>query len=218
MPCEKISTDDIGKGTDNRQFIKNVGFYIRQGTGQEAVHMDLRIEKTERGIKNAFIELRSRKPLEKITVKELCELACINKSTFYSHYKDIYDLSDSMEAEVVRSITNSISHPEYIMERPAEFTRELFLAYLSQNALTMILFSGSQRNHLVDRIETSIKEMVFKEYPEFRNDEKWNIILSYCIQGGYHTFQRNREGDRNTLIATIGKITEAVQELYEKFM
>lgn len=180
--------------------------------------MDLRIEKTERGIKNAFIELRSKKPLEKITVKELCEMACINKSTFYSHYKDIYDLSDSMEDEVVRSITNSISHPEYIMERPAEFTRELFLAYLSQNALTMILFSGSQRNHLVDRIETSIKEMVFKEYPELRNDEKWNIILSYCIQGGYHTFQRNREGDRNTLIATIGKITEAVQELYEKFM
>ena len=50
--------------------------------------MDLRIEKTERGIKNAFIELRSRKPLEKITVKELCESARINKSTFYAHYKD----------------------------------------------------------------------------------------------------------------------------------
>ena len=53
--------------------------------------MDLRIEKTERGIKNAFIELRSKKPLEKITVKELCESARINKSTFYAHYKDIYD-------------------------------------------------------------------------------------------------------------------------------
>ena len=51
--------------------------------------MDLRVEKTERGIKNAFIELRSKKPLEKITIKELCELACINKSTFYSHYRDI---------------------------------------------------------------------------------------------------------------------------------
>ena len=54
--------------------------------------MDLRIEKTEKGIKNAFIELRSKKPLEKITVRELCEIARINKSTFYSHYKDIYDL------------------------------------------------------------------------------------------------------------------------------
>ena len=176
--------------------------------------MDLRVEKTERGIKNAFIELRSRKPLEKITVKELCELAYINKSTFYSHYKDIYELSDSMEEEVVRSITNSISHPEYIMENPAEFTRELFLAYLSQTSLTVILFSGSQRNHLVDRIETSIKELVFRKYPEYRKDEAWNIILSYCIQGGYHTFQRNREGDVNTLISIIGEITEAVQEMY----
>ena len=78
----------------------------------------------------------------------------------------------------------------------------------------MILFSGSQRNHLADRIETSIKELVFQKYPRYRNDEVWNIILSYCIQGGYHTFQRNREGDRNTLITVIGEITEAVQELY----
>ena len=45
--------------------------------------MDIRIEKTERAIRNAFLELRAAKPLEKITVKELCSLACINKSTFY---------------------------------------------------------------------------------------------------------------------------------------
>ena len=33
--------------------------------------MDLRIEKTEKAIKNAFMELRSKKPLEKISVREL---------------------------------------------------------------------------------------------------------------------------------------------------
>ena len=54
--------------------------------------MDIRIEKTKTAIHNTFLELRSRKPLEKITIKELCEKAQINKSTFYSHYKDIYDL------------------------------------------------------------------------------------------------------------------------------
>ena len=48
--------------------------------------MDIRIEKTEKAIRNAFLELRAAKPLEKITVRELCSLACINKSTFYSHY------------------------------------------------------------------------------------------------------------------------------------
>ena len=63
--------------------------------------MDLRIEKTKKSIRNAFIELRTKKPLEKITVKELCALACINKSTFYSHYEDIYALSEAMEQETV---------------------------------------------------------------------------------------------------------------------
>ena len=63
--------------------------------------MDIRIEKTERAIRNAFLELRAAKPLEKITVKELCSLACINKSTFYSHYEDIYALSQMLESETI---------------------------------------------------------------------------------------------------------------------
>ena len=58
--------------------------------------MDLRIVKTKKAIINAFLSLRAKRPLEKITVKELCEMAIINKSTFYSHYADIYELSDSL--------------------------------------------------------------------------------------------------------------------------
>lgn len=205
---KRLSTNNIEEEAYNRRIHETVGL-------QGGNAMDLRIEKTEKGIRNAFIELRSRKPLEKITIKELCEYAYINKSTFYSHYKDIYDLSERMEEEVVSSITNSISHPEYIMENPAEFTRELFLAYLSQNSLITILFSGSQRNHLADRIETSIKEMIFRKHPEYRKDRVRNIILSYCIQGGYHAFQRNRDKDMQTLISVISDLTEVVKPLYE---
>ena len=171
--------------------------------------MDLRIEKTERGIKNAFIELRSRKPLEKITVKELCESARINKSTFYAHYKDIYDLSDAMEEEVVQSIANSIQHPEYLMEHPAEFARELLMAYISQNSLTAILFSGSQANHFADSIERSIKQMIFE-------NTAMNVMLSFCIQGSYHAYQKNRSGDIMTVIDVIAGMTGAVRPMYEE--
>ena len=144
--------------------------------------MDLRIEKTERGIKNAFIELRSRKPLEKITVKELCESARINKSTFYAHYKDIYDLSDAIEEEVVQSIANSIQHPEYLLEHPAEFARELLMAYISQ----------------------------------FEEDTAMNVMLSFCIQGSYHAYQKNRSGDIMTVIDVIAGMTGAVRPMYEE--
>ena len=41
--------------------------------------MDLRTAKTERAIRSAFLELRAKKPLERITVKELCQRAEIHK-------------------------------------------------------------------------------------------------------------------------------------------
>ena len=65
--------------------------------------MDLRVEKTRRSIINGFLELRARKPLEKIRVRELCEKAQINKSTFYDHYRDVYDLAEQLEDEAIRS-------------------------------------------------------------------------------------------------------------------
>ena len=68
---------------------------------------------------------------------------------------------------MVQSIANSIQHPEYLLEHPAEFARELLMAYISQNSLTAILFSGSQANHFADSIERSIKQMIFEKYPEF---------------------------------------------------
>lgn len=74
--------------------------------------MDLRTSKTEKNIKNAFIELRSQKPLERITVKELAELACINKATFYRHYPDVYALSENIEDELVNNCMEVIAEPD----------------------------------------------------------------------------------------------------------
>ncbi|MDO5336187.1 MAG: TetR/AcrR family transcriptional regulator [Eubacteriales bacterium] len=176
--------------------------------------MDLRITKTESAIKSAFIELRSFKPLEKITVKELCQLACINKSTFYSHYQDIYALSDALEEEAVSSIINSIAHPEYIKDKMAEFSRELCTAFISQKTLTTILFSGNARNRFADRIESGVKEMIYEKCPEYRTDAIKNIILCYCIQGSYHAFTKNTDVDTQTLVSVIEQISEKLQCLY----
>ena len=54
--------------------------------------MDLREKKTRKSIQEAFLALRAHKPVERITVRELTELAQVSKSTFYVHYQDIYVL------------------------------------------------------------------------------------------------------------------------------
>ena len=176
--------------------------------------MDLRIEKTEKAIKNAFIELRAKKPLEKISVKELCAEACINKSTFYSHYADIYALSEAIERETVLSIIDSIKDlKDEFFDNTAGFTRAICLAFLSQVSLVRILFSGKEQNHLANQLDRELKKVIFRKNPEYEKDVEKNIILSYCIQGAYHAYQNNPEADTETFVRTIEEIVKCLQPI-----
>ena len=44
------------------------------------------------------------KPISRITIKELCENADINRATFYTHYNDQFDLLKSVEQELIADI------------------------------------------------------------------------------------------------------------------
>lgn len=179
--------------------------------------MDIRIEKTEKAIKNAFLELRSKKPLEKITIKELCQCACINKSTFYAHYNDIYALSEALEAETVRSIISNMPHvQEYSVHNPDIFTKELFFAFMSNLSLINILFSGKERHHLANRLEEELKKIIFQKYPEYKSDDKMNILLSYCIQGAYHAYLNNQSVDEEILAQSLAEIVDRLQPLCQR--
>lgn len=62
---------------------------------------DPRVRYTEMIIKKAFLELLQQKPVNKITVREICDRAEINRSTFYKHYLDCYDLMDKLKEEAL---------------------------------------------------------------------------------------------------------------------
>ena len=199
------------------------GNQSKNGTGEENFEMertdlkkkaDLRVEKTERAIRNAFIELRAKKPLEKITVKELCGLAYTPNSPLSAHSADISALSEAMEKELVTSVIRSIEHiEEYTFENSDEFTRELCLAFLSQISLIRILFSGKEQNHFGNQLDRELKKVIFVKYPQYENDVEKNILLSYCIQGTYHAFLANPAADTDTFVQTIERIVKCLQPM-----
>ncbi|WEV38716.1 TetR/AcrR family transcriptional regulator [Lactobacillus sp. ESL0680] len=63
---------------------------------------------TKAKIINVFCELYSRKPLQKITVKEICHLAGYNRSTFYQYFSDIYELLEYIQDDVIKYISQKI--------------------------------------------------------------------------------------------------------------
>jgi AcrR family transcriptional regulator len=61
-----------------------------------------KVKYTKKVIKESLYRLLEEMPLQKITVKGLCELADINRGTFYTHYSDIYDLVEKLENDIVK--------------------------------------------------------------------------------------------------------------------
>ncbi len=155
--------------------------------------MDIREKKTKRAITNAFLELRSRKPIERVTVKELSEKAEISKATFYLHYRDIYDLSATLENQVIQEVLKAIESPEAVFNDPKLFITELSQAFFAQESLIDILFSGSRANILPNRIEEELKKFILLERPELQNDVNFHIDFTYRVQGGYHAYQKHHK-------------------------
>ncbi len=60
-----------------------------------------RVQYTLEALHNALIDLAAEKPLNSITVTDICARADINRSTFYLHYKDIRDLLNEIEEDIL---------------------------------------------------------------------------------------------------------------------
>lgn len=177
--------------------------------------MDLRTERTKRSIINAFIELRAKKPLEKITIKELSELAYINKATFYSHYHDIYDLSEQLENETIASVIKNIPHLETLITNPKQGTKELSTALTSQNSLFNILFSGSRAILFAEKLELALKERFYKAYPEYKNSLEWEILQTILIQGCFHAYMTHSTSENiNDVVRIIGEMNDCLIQNY----
>ncbi len=63
--------------------------------------LDRKTRYTRMVLQDSLIELMKEKPISKITIKELCENADINRTTFYAHYTDQYDLLRKIEDETL---------------------------------------------------------------------------------------------------------------------
>jgi AcrR family transcriptional regulator len=61
---------------------------------------DLRVIKTRKNIETSFIYLLSEKGFNHLTVQDILEKALINRSTFYKHYRDKYDVAEQMCARM----------------------------------------------------------------------------------------------------------------------
>jgi AcrR family transcriptional regulator len=138
-------------------------------------------------LKESLINLLEKKDISQISIKEICEVADINRSTFYSHYSDQYDLLKRIENELLDNIDAHLKELDVKSDNmSAVILAENIFEYIKENAkLCKLLMSergnfGFQKRVMMlvyDRIITNITEnnKISKEDAEY--------IYSFTITG-----------------------------------
>lgn len=119
-------------------------------------------EKTEDSIKRALIELyRKKGTINKITVKELCEVANISRSTFYLHYNDLISIFESVGEKFVESLKMMVI--ELSKKRPTHFSnyfKEIFRLLEESSELIKIGLSSEYPMIYIERVKDQLEEIL----------------------------------------------------------
>lgn len=131
-----------------------------------------RYQETETRMEVAMLELMKHSEFEKITVKKICEKAKVNRSTFYAHFVDIFELLDKMEIYLGQELLDRYASEPPDNHRP--FSEGSFIPFL-QHIKKHSYFYKINLQHR-------------KAYPIKQGFEPiWNIIKPRFVQAGITT-------------------------------
>ena len=63
-------------------------------------------KKSQEQIEKVFLQLIQKKNIEEISVSTICQIAKLNRSTFYTNYIDIYDLAEKIKKNMELEFAN----------------------------------------------------------------------------------------------------------------
>lgn len=135
--------------------------------------MDLRIIKTESSLKNALCNLVKEKDFEKISVKDICEAARINRITFYDHYKDKYDLLNDIFLELDH-IAQEKGKLLDIENNPTNDRHQSLINYLLSYVIGLI-----NRSSLIESMSKNLSGYIYFAFQAFLKNRFKEIILYY---------------------------------------
>lgn len=102
-------------------------------------------------LKNSLITLLKEKPISSITVKEICENADINRSTFYAHYSNPFDLLEQIEEEIITDLNSYLSQYNFEKEEEALQMTEKLLEYVASKHDIFRTLLNENRDHSFER-------------------------------------------------------------------
>lgn len=169
--------------------------------------MDLRMVKTRAQIKNAFLTLCQKLTPDKIKVKDICEVAMINKTTFYNHYADSNQLSEEICENTVNTVMIDFPEKEKIFEDPNAYISGLLGSLERHSSELRIVFRGNE-DALCTKLESRLHDAYYPKVDNFDD----GVRLSFAI-GGF--VRVAKDYIFSNIGCNIQKLTEVTAQMFD---
>lgn len=143
--------------------------------GEDMRETDLRVVKTQENIRDSFLQCLAEYGFLEMTVKNITEKARINRSTFYKHYADKYDLRDRYVDDVIADFVEHldvhfIGLPRITVENYYGDLRACLEAFRKRQEEYLILWGHNlqERNVFEEMIDRGVHKLVaeFERAPD----------------------------------------------------
>lgn len=122
---------------------------------------DRRVKRTKTAIKHSLLNLLSQKSIDKVTIKELSDMANCDRKTIYNYYDSVYEILDDIELELVAKVEESIEQIDAYKhiedKQPIEMFEELAKIIIANSDLMTYMVRLGKKSRLNDKIITLIK-------------------------------------------------------------
>lgn len=187
--------------------------------------VDRRVRKTKTQLRIGLAKLMQNKSINEITVKELVDEVDINRSTFYLHYTDIYNLFEEIENDLLKEIVQVIdTHPIGLNHNTFSFIEYIFTILLENKDICRALVGPNGDIAFVHKIEMIIAENSMKAleplFPTAIGDLKYSF--AFCLSGSVGLiktwlFEDNDESPKHMAELTYTMVMNAMNAFYHEF-
>jgi AcrR family transcriptional regulator len=177
---------------------------------------DRRVKYTKMVLRDSLMKLLAEKDISRITIKEICENADINRATFYAHYTDQYDLLDKIENELfdnLRVYLGKFDRPgaprnDSEWSTTVEMVASIF-DYLKENvALCKLLLNEKRNLDFQTRIMTLVYDPYFTQMKGGGafGEEEMEYVYAFALTGFVGAVQAWLDGDMRLSTRAIAEL------------
>jgi len=150
-----------------------------------SVKQDVRILKTKERLRNALLSLLKDKPLDEITISEICNKASVNRNTFYSHYESVKDLQSEIEGLFMETLVSKIHVSSDTIESVSDIMKQILDVVIENKDMCALFFTDTgDKNFLKSVLFYALPSAVQNWSEQLQIDEKTATFLYYYIIGG----------------------------------